>query len=359
MPPADDEPALRPAGRRGLGGIGPLPPFTAIRLSSEPPSCTPAASPCLRRRPSTWPPHRRTSPVAESRPPPFSGRAHCTRPRSTRFEPVQVLRGFGRWFLSYGFSSRLPGPYRLAVPVRPVVVRAAYHPPARLRDQAALGFASLLRQTSGGGLSPPPGDSGASWRTSAYLKSILARTASAACRSVSPSTNCSTSTSASRPGDQAGLPRDGVGEQSAQLVPDPDRQAALGKCGLRNPRRLLWNLPRLLRPQRHRNPPPCDNVGPHASTRSWRPTSRPPRIRQRRQGGAGRPRHKQGHHDRAEYGDTARAKRRDVHGLHERVLSRVSQRPHCSAELLGRAESRVDGFAPPPTRPRAPRRSDP
>ena len=44
---------------------------------------------------------------------------------------------------------------------------------------------------------------------SAYVKSILARTASAACRSVSPSTNCNTSTSARRSGDQAGRPRDG------------------------------------------------------------------------------------------------------------------------------------------------------
>ncbi len=55
MPSADDGPAHDPAGCRTGGGIGPLPTFTAIRLSSEPPSCTPAASPCLRRRLSTWP----------------------------------------------------------------------------------------------------------------------------------------------------------------------------------------------------------------------------------------------------------------------------------------------------------------
>jgi hypothetical protein len=42
----------------------------------------------------------------------LSGNEHCTRPRSARFEPVEVLRGFGHWFLSYGYSSRLPGPYR-------------------------------------------------------------------------------------------------------------------------------------------------------------------------------------------------------------------------------------------------------
>ena len=44
-------------------------------------------------------------------------------------------------------------------------------------------------------------------RPSAYFQSSRARTASAACRSVRPSTNCSTSTSASRAGDHAGRPR--------------------------------------------------------------------------------------------------------------------------------------------------------
>jgi hypothetical protein len=44
-------------------------------------------------------------------------------------------------------------------------------------------------------------------RPSAYFQSSRPRTASAACRSVRPSTNCSTSTSASRAGDHAGRPR--------------------------------------------------------------------------------------------------------------------------------------------------------
>src|ERR1039458_4619534 len=48
------------------------------------------------------------------------------RPISTRLEPVLALRGFDHWFLhSYTFPSRLPDPGRLAVPTRPVVVRAA------------------------------------------------------------------------------------------------------------------------------------------------------------------------------------------------------------------------------------------
>ena len=52
----------------------------------------------------------------------------CTaiQPISTRLELVLALRGFDHWFLhSYTFLSRLPDPGRLAVPTRPVVVRAA------------------------------------------------------------------------------------------------------------------------------------------------------------------------------------------------------------------------------------------
>ena len=52
----------------------------------------------------------------------------CTahRPTSTRLEPVMDLRGFDHWFLlSYTFPPCLPDPSRLAVPTRPVVVRAA------------------------------------------------------------------------------------------------------------------------------------------------------------------------------------------------------------------------------------------
>jgi hypothetical protein len=50
----------------------------------------------------------------------------AVRPISARLEPVLDLRGFDHWFLhSYTFPSRLPGPGRLAVPSRPVVVGAA------------------------------------------------------------------------------------------------------------------------------------------------------------------------------------------------------------------------------------------
>jgi hypothetical protein len=56
----------------------------------------------------------------------------AARPISTRLEPVPLLRRFNRWFNRYVSLSRLPGPDRLAVPTRPVVVRAASHPPPHL-----------------------------------------------------------------------------------------------------------------------------------------------------------------------------------------------------------------------------------
>ena len=96
-------------------------------------------------------------------------RSACTaaRPTSTRSEPVATLRGFKHWFtLVTPICPRLPGPGRLAVPARPVVVRAASHPPLRFQGQVALGFTDLLRQ-AGGGLFHPTGLHGASWRTRA------------------------------------------------------------------------------------------------------------------------------------------------------------------------------------------------
>ena len=57
----------------------------------------------------------------------------------------------------YASLSRLPDPGRLAVPTRPVVVRAASRPPLRLLGQAALSFTGLLRQPGEAGLSPASG----------------------------------------------------------------------------------------------------------------------------------------------------------------------------------------------------------
>src|ERR1019366_1891382 len=69
----------------GTGGTRPLPTFTTTRSTSEPPSCTPAASPSLRRSHSRWPPHRHTQPASESPPPAEREGATASRPRSARF----------------------------------------------------------------------------------------------------------------------------------------------------------------------------------------------------------------------------------------------------------------------------------
>src|ERR1039458_3207675 len=84
--------------------------------------------------------------------------------RSVRCEPAHIhqLRADGRitglwhWFLSYTFSSRLPDPGRLAVPTRPVVVRAAPTLPRISTVRLPSASTSLLRQASGGLVSSPP-----------------------------------------------------------------------------------------------------------------------------------------------------------------------------------------------------------
>ena len=93
------------------------------RSTGSVPSFAPAASPRVRRRHSSWPPRR---PLHTTRESPTTVWA-CTAPRpiSARFEPVYLLRGVRRWFLTYTFPSRLPDPDHLAVPARPGVVRAA------------------------------------------------------------------------------------------------------------------------------------------------------------------------------------------------------------------------------------------
>src|SRR5215213_6216278 len=100
-----------------------LPTFTAHRSTGSVANFAPAVSPQVRRRLSSWPPCRRLHPA----PGVARHRRACTalRPISARLEPVYLLRGFTRWFLTSTFPSRYAGRYRLTVPTRPVVVRAA------------------------------------------------------------------------------------------------------------------------------------------------------------------------------------------------------------------------------------------
>jgi len=83
----------------------------------------------------------------------------AAQPISTRLELVPRLSGFNHWFTlvtPFCLACRAPG--HLAVLARPVVVRAASHPPERLFGQAALSFTGLLRQPGAAGLSPATGN---------------------------------------------------------------------------------------------------------------------------------------------------------------------------------------------------------
>lgn len=90
---------------------GMVPVFTVNRSISPASSFAPAASPRLRRSPSTWPPHRHAKSATESARP-MGGLCTATRPLSTRFEPVPRLRSFTTG------SSRMPSD--LARRTRPV-----------------------------------------------------------------------------------------------------------------------------------------------------------------------------------------------------------------------------------------------
>jgi hypothetical protein len=59
-------------------------------------------------------------------------------PRSTRFELLGPLKCVEPLVPTYAFPSLLSAPDHLAALARPVVVRAAVHPPPRPRDQATI-----------------------------------------------------------------------------------------------------------------------------------------------------------------------------------------------------------------------------
>ena len=102
-------------------------------------------------------------PASESPP---RGGVRCTRPASSRLEPVEPLRGVRHWFLSYGVSPCLPDPRRLEVPTRPVVVRAAPTSPRVSADQLPSASPAYCDRPAAGVFHPYPVNSGASWRTS-------------------------------------------------------------------------------------------------------------------------------------------------------------------------------------------------
>ena len=80
-------PDARPGGRPRT-----VPAFTITRSTREVPSSTPTASPHLRRRPSTWPPHRRRITGFGVDPATRPESCAAFRPISARLEPATRLR---------------------------------------------------------------------------------------------------------------------------------------------------------------------------------------------------------------------------------------------------------------------------
>src|SRR5215218_2447226 len=95
-------------------------------MKEEPDSAS-AASPQVRRRPSSWPPDR--LPLADQGVPDHAtihaAGAHRDQPISVRFELVGAKEALHHRFLAYSSPSRSPDPRHLTVLTRPGFVRAA------------------------------------------------------------------------------------------------------------------------------------------------------------------------------------------------------------------------------------------
>lgn len=147
----------RRIGYPATGRPGMVPTFTCHRSSREAPSFAPAASPRLRRRHSTWPPHRPLRSGFGVRCDQFRSTL-CTaaRPISARFEPVQVLRDFRHWFTYVVPSGLVCRTHRAwqchGVPALSGLLSALTVVPRIRLPPTSI---KLLRQFDGGGLSPP------------------------------------------------------------------------------------------------------------------------------------------------------------------------------------------------------------
>jgi hypothetical protein len=100
-------------------------------------------------------------------------RALLTGPHPPGSSRLCRLRGFHHWFTArYTVLPCLPDPGRLAVPTRPVVVRAAPTLPGASQEGLPSASAGLLRQPSGGSFHPTRSHN-ASWRTPLSACSLL------------------------------------------------------------------------------------------------------------------------------------------------------------------------------------------
>jgi hypothetical protein len=131
-----------------------VPTFIADRSTGAAPSFSPAASPRVRRRPSSWPPRRpRNSGAGVAHP--VGADVHCCSAHIHQVGADAALEGVQPLVRSrYTFPSRLPDPSRLAVPARPVVVGAAPVHTLRFQGRTAPSFSNPLRRAAVGSLIP-------------------------------------------------------------------------------------------------------------------------------------------------------------------------------------------------------------
>jgi hypothetical protein len=131
-----------------------VPTFIADRSTGAAPSFSPAASPRVRRRPSSWPPRRPRNTDAGVAHPIGAG-VHCSSAHIRQVGADAALEGVQPLVRSrYTFPSRLPDPGRLAVPTRPVVVGSAPIHTLRFQGRTAPSFNDPLRRAAVGSLIP-------------------------------------------------------------------------------------------------------------------------------------------------------------------------------------------------------------
>jgi hypothetical protein len=120
-----------------------VPTFIADRSTGAAPSFAPAASPRVRRRPSSWPPRqpRNTSHGVAL---PTGTACTASRPTSARLEPMPRLRGFDHWF-ALAAPSRLACRTQAVWRYRPVPSLSGLLPPAPCASKARLPPASTTR----------------------------------------------------------------------------------------------------------------------------------------------------------------------------------------------------------------------
>ncbi len=126
----------------GKGGPGMVPTFTTNRSAGSVSSSSPAASPRVRRRLSSWPPGRPRKSDFGVVVPTSGSACAAARPASTRLEPVSRLRGFSHWFTlvtPFRFACRT----RVVWRCRPVTALSGLLPTLSCASRVRLPSASL------------------------------------------------------------------------------------------------------------------------------------------------------------------------------------------------------------------------